>query len=466
MSQQPPDEEFERRLRDVLSSRGLGVPVSPDAIDRIHAGVRRRQQRRSAVAALGAVVVIGVVAGAIGLSSGGGNGSTATASKRTPSTFGPVSASPVPLPVLVSESPSSPVVAASSALVSPPSSAVPSVAPAVPTAYPTPGSSVPTSFSPVSVSAISTKTFWVLGTQQCAQLSCTAIVQTTDGGSHFAEVAAPHAATINIDNSTRVINNIRFADTDNGWAYGEALWTTSDGGASWTDTSLPAGAVVDLGAAHAPGAVAGTVWAVVQPTPFTSGYELWSAPYAPGTGTGTWQQVDLKSDPPGTTAPSLVVQGATAYVVAEDANNVTHLYVASAGAATTTLTTPCSQPPSDLSAGVGSLWVACTLSSGGSPAVAVSTDGGVTWRDVTTPSAYGLGVIGGVDATTAVIDAGGLSKISTTGQPRALSTPSAPNGFSFIGFTDANTGFALSQPDPARLFRTTDGGTTWSVVGF
>jgi hypothetical protein len=307
----------------------------------------------------------------------------------------------------------------------------------------------------------------VLGTQQCAQLSCTAIVQTTDGGSHFTEVAAPHAATISIDNNTRVINNIRFADSDNGWAYGDALWTTSDGGASWSDTSLPAGEVVDLGAAHAPGAVAGTVWAIVQPSPFTSGYELWSAPYAPGTGTGTWQQVDLKSDPPGTTEPSLVVQGATAYVVAADTNNVSHLYVASAGAATTTLTTPCTPTASDLSAGVGSLWVACTFSSGRSPAVAVSTDGGITWHEVTTPSTYALGVIGGVDATTAVIGvATGLSKVSTTGQPHALSTPSATNGFSFIGFTDAKTGFALSQPDPTRLWRTTDGGTTWSVVGY
>jgi len=62
MSQQPPDEEFERRLRDVLSSRGLGVPVSPDALDRIHAGARRRQQRRSAAALYAAVVESGDVA--------------------------------------------------------------------------------------------------------------------------------------------------------------------------------------------------------------------------------------------------------------------------------------------------------------------------------------------------------------------------------------------------------------------
>jgi hypothetical protein len=473
MSQQPPDEEFERRLRDVLSSRGLGVPVSPDALDRIHAGARRRQQRRSAAAALGAIVVIGVVAGAIGLNSGG-NGSTATASKRTPgpSTFVSGTEIPAILAGPSSESPgavSSPTIAASSALASPPSSPVPSLAstvPAIPTTYPSPGSTVPASFSPISISAISTKTFWVLGTQQCAQQSCTAIVQTTDGGSHFTEVAAPHAATITIDNNTRVIDNVRFADSDNGWAYGDALWTTSDGGASWTDTSLPAGEVLDLGAAHATGAVAGTVWAVVQPSPFTSGYELWSAPYAPGTGTGTWQQVDLGSDPPGTTEPSLVVQGATAYLLAADAKNVTHLYAASSGVATTMLAAPCSPAGSNLSAGVDSLWTVCAASgSGGLRDAKASTDSGRTWQDVLSSSP--LGTIGGVDGKTAFADSGsGLVKLVTSGQVQVLTNPQATNGFSFIGFTDAKTGFALSQPDPEQLWRTTDGGATWSVVGF
>jgi hypothetical protein len=471
MSQQPPDEEFERRLRDVLSARSLGVPVPPDAIDRIHAGARRRQQRRSGGAVLGAVAVIAVVAGAIGVSAGGGRGSTVAGRLNTasPSTFASPTASPAPLPLIVSGSPgaaSSPAVAGS---VLPPSSAVPtleSTATAAPTPYPSPGSAVPADFTPVSVTAVNDKTYWVLGTQLCGSVVCTAIVTTTDAGAHFTEIAAPHAATLNVDNTTRPVFNLRFADSDNGWAYGDALWTTADGGATWADTSLPAGSVKDLEAARNPGAAAGTAWAVVQPTT-AGGYELWQAPYATGSGTGSWQQVDLGTDPPGDTAPSLVVKGATAYLLAADAKNVSHLYVASAGVATTVYTAPCSPAGSDLSAGVGSLWAACSGGSGGSSAVKVSTDGGVTWRDVITPSAYAVGVIGGVDATTAVIEEGtGLARVSTTGQPRSVSIAKTANGFSFIGFTDAKTGYALSQPDPARLWRTTDGGATWSVVGF
>jgi hypothetical protein len=466
MSQQPPDEEFERRLRDVLHSRSLGLPVPPDAIDRIHAGARRRQQWRSAGAVVGAVAVIAVVAGAIGLSASGGHGSNVAAPFHTasPSTFAPLTASPVPLPLVVSESPSSPAV-----VVSPPSSAVPtleSTAPAAATPYPSPGSAVPADFTPISVTAVNDNTYWVLGTQQCGSVACTAIVNTTDAGAHFTEVAAPHASTITIDNATRPVSNLRFADSANGWAYGDALWTTADGGATWADTSLPAGSVKDLEAARNPGAAAGTAWAVIQPVPATSGYELWQAPYATGSGTGSWQQVDLGSDPPGDTAPSLVVKGATAYLLGADAKNLERVYVASVGVATTTYAAPCYPIGGALSAGIGSLWTACP-SSGSSPGGAtVSTDGGATWHAVATPSKVTPGVVGGIDATTAVVDQGtNLVVVSTTGQPKTATISSQNANFSFLGFTDAKVGYALSQA-PNRLWRTADGGATWTAVTF
>jgi len=460
VTQQPPD-EFERRLRDVLHSRGLSVPVPPDAIDRIHAGARRRQQRRNGASALGAVAVIAIAAIAIGVRPHG-HGSNVAGTLRTAS----------PAPIASSAAPSSPVAVqtsastvASSAASSAPSSQVasastpPTPAPA-PTPYPSAGSAVPADFTPISVTAVNDKTYWALGTQQCGTVSCTAIVNTTDGGAHFTEVAAPHAATIGINDTTRPVFNLRFADSSNGWAYGDALWTTADGGATWVDASLPAGSVKDLEAARNPGAVAGTAWAIVQPVPFTSGYQLWEAPYATSSGTGAWQRVDLGADPPGDTAPSLVVKGPTAYLLGADAKKVERVYVASVGVATTTFAAPCIPTAGAFSAGIGSLWTACP---GGAT---VSTDGGATWHAASTPSQITVGVVGGIDATTAVVNQGSnLVVVSTTGKPKTASISSKNANFSFLGFTDAKVGYALSQA-PNQLWRTTDGGMSWSAVTF
>jgi hypothetical protein len=456
------DDDLERRLRDVLNSRGLGVPVAPDAIDRIHAGARRRQQRRTTASALGAVAVIAIAAVAIGVRPHGHESTVAgklhSASPSPIAALSALSSSPA------SVQPTAPIAASSEPAPSPPSSPVPRTptpTPAsAPTPYPSAGSAVPADFAPISVTAVNDKTYWALGTQQCGTVSCTAIVSTTDAGSHFTEIAAPHAATINIDNNTRPVLNLRFADSSNGWAYGDALWTTSDGGATWVDTSLPAGSVKDLEAARNPGAAAGTAWAVVQPIPFTSGYQLWQAPYATGSGTGAWQQVNLGSDPPGDTAPSLVVKGAIAYLLASDAKHVAHLYVASSGVATTTHAAPCSADAGAFSAGVGSLWIGCTTGA------TVSTDGGATWHPAVTPSKVTLGVVGGIDATTAVVDQGsGLAVVSTTGKPKTASISSKNAHFSFLGFTDTKVGYALSQA-PDELWRTTDGGLGWSIVTF
>ena len=89
---------------------------------------------------------------------------------------------------------------------------------------------VPAGFQPESFTAISEFTWWLLGTAPCGSHTCTAIVQTTDGGSTFTRIPAPPTATV----------SVRFADASDGYAYGRELWTTQDGGKTWIEAHMGA----------------------------------------------------------------------------------------------------------------------------------------------------------------------------------------------------------------------------------
>lgn len=135
------------------------------------------------------------------------------------------------------------------------------------------GGPVPDGFVPVSISAISADTFWVLGTAPCGHEPCTSLVRTTDGGLDFIGLPAPVAQlappavvseggeSMNLGGegsmTVRTVSDVRFADARNGWIYGGALFVTHDGGGSWRKLRMP-GMVVRLEAAG------GIGWALVD----------------------------------------------------------------------------------------------------------------------------------------------------------------------------------------------------------
>jgi photosystem II stability/assembly factor-like uncharacterized protein len=474
MTQQPPDEEFERRLRDVLHSRNLGVPVPPDAIDRIHAGARRRQQRRAGASALGAVAVIAIAAVAIGVRPHD-HASNVAGTLRT--------ASPSPTIAAAKSAPPSPrLFGAASAPV--PTSAAPlsSVAPIVPRLQPlaseSAAASQPGGFVPMSVSAVGLNDYWVLGyTERADGGLLDTVVRTTDGGHQFTTVGSPDAALVRARTTPLdppASSQIRFGDTDDGWAFGGdtaggVLFQTTDAGTSWSAVNGIPGSITDLVAANH------EAWAIVQNNSgATYQYALWSTSY--GTTTQAWTPVALPFEL-GSTTPSIVDQDGTVTVMASgpsSAGNKVHVLIGTAGKPFTDHVGPCEQDlGGTLSNSKKAVWVECQ--SGTSATLYVSKDAGATWTPSPTNNTAKIEVEAGValgaidDTSAAIFDAANqrLSKISGS-----TVTPTSATNVSdviFLGFTTTAVGFAITVEEndtTNQLLRTMDGGATWSAVSF
>jgi photosystem II stability/assembly factor-like uncharacterized protein len=449
------DDDLERRLRDVLHSRGLGVPVPPDAIDRIHAGARRRQQRRTGASALGAVAIIAIAAVAIGVHPHD-HGSTLAAHKDSSS---PSAAA------LSSSQPASPSGPITSPTVIP--SAVASTAVVEPTA-PAVASTPPVQvFNPVSISAIGINDYWVLGYITAdSGPNGISIRKTTDAGQHFTTVGHPAAFVAQMPASvppdTPTVSDIRFGDTNNGWAYGGNLFVTKDGGTSWSPVTGVPGTVVDLAAAS------GNVWAVADNEASGSpSYSLFHATYSTG-GTSAWSKVNLST----TSFANVVVIKKSAYLLASTVPTQPGIFVTitNGGGAVSSTSGPCTvQSGGVLSvAGDGSLWALCT--GGHTTTEFVSTDAGAHWAALQFPLVTYS--IGGVDSSHAVVyDDTEIDMITPTSSAPVRSAPGSVGSpaVSFIGFTTTKVGFliaSMQNSTPDQLWRTTDGGQTWNVVNF
>ena len=119
-------------------------------------------------------------------------------------------------------------------------------------------------FDPLSVTFVSLKTGWALGTSPCASGTCLGLRETTDTGSSWVTRPLPAAlgaaADRKVSGSSALDEccggglNVRFANSLDGWIYGgllvpsqfqgtseAALWSTRNGGATWVQDRLPAG---------------------------------------------------------------------------------------------------------------------------------------------------------------------------------------------------------------------------------
>ena len=98
---------------------------------------------------------------------------------------------------------------------------------------------LPASFEPVSLTAIDSRNFSLLGTVPCAAGRCYAIERTVDGGRSFTRTPAPRGLPTKGTTPT-----LRFANARDGFVWVPFGWgtfyVTHDGGASWRHIASPA----------------------------------------------------------------------------------------------------------------------------------------------------------------------------------------------------------------------------------
>lgn len=388
-----------------------------------------------------------------------------------------------------------------------PSATVAPTVPGTPAGTPAttlPAKPVPAGFRPQSVTFVSAEDGWALGTVPGgagSTSSCATLAQTSDGGRTWSEAGAPGIAGSCASTTPGAPPwlEVRFADGSDGWIWANGpgpsvprpsarLWSTHDGGASWTPVALPLtdATVGDLeasaGMAHmvvfgscpagSPGCQGQTIEEILT-SPV--GADEWKpSPLRPGIGAGP------------VLSPALTLWGSTGWLINNNRTVVSGARLN--GTAWTSWKPPCSSANGAGAIAASSsadLVAVCAEGTWGPPDPGTvagqnwlfsSTNGGTSFSPVgqvpgNRPNS--ITVPPGDPRTVVTADGGGglLASFdggSTWATVEPGPSPSGTGGyvFSYVGFTTATQGVAVADSPAPALFMTRDGGHTWSPVGF
>lgn len=340
-------------------------------------------------------------------------------------------------------------------------------------------------FEPTSVTFVGSTIGAVLGqtSKSCASGACTVIAGTGDYGTSWSWADAPPAGP---PDGGSGVSQVRFLNTEDGWAYGPRLYSTSDGGVTWNEvTGLP-GKVIDLAT------VGSRAFAVVA-TCAGAGADYAAdcisfALYSSTAGNDDWKPVPGAAGNAAELPGGLQFSSDYGYLIAgpviyagSPSGGAWHADKIRSGIVPACLNGQ-GQPATPSESGIiapglsAGLYLLCQpVSAGqaaGRPVLYQSANGGQTWqRD-------GTAAVPGIATSMAVVPAGGQSGgeviLATTAgiydlasgrtwQPASLGGRAPAGGFSFVGMTTDYKGVAVpTSPAAGELYITTNGGQTWT----
>ncbi len=349
------------------------------------------------------------------------------------------------------------------------SSSFVTILPAVTAAPATPAPTPIAGFEAASVTFVSSQDGWVLGTVG----GSLALARTQDGGTTWSSVTPPPTAFYSGSGSTGV-SGIRFANQQDGWAYGHDLFATQNGGTSWTQVALPglnssSGATpiqeLETSAGSVDAVIAGTSGFLIDTA--TVGSNSWStSPTTVAYGAGPVPEAQL------------VLQGSSGWVIENDRTVAGGARLQSG--AWSAWTAPCSTVggPATL-AGSSSLDLIAACEAGlyggsSSPTeqAYTSTNGGGAFTELATalPAAcQGSSTLASPTTSVAAAGCGGeiVATFNGGGSWGTVFTGAGNTSISYVGFTTSSQGVAVEASltsSTGPLLMTHDGGHTWAAV--
>jgi hypothetical protein len=436
------DDELIDRLQRTLHEQASHVHAPPDAWDRFQGcakgaaapSPRSRWLIAAPVAAVGlaAAIVAAVVV-------------TTTSTHSSSRTQLATTAAGTPAPAAAGAAPAAgtgagpATTAAASATTAPPAASA--------AAAPAPSGQVPAGFTIRSVSFVSATEGFALG--------ASAIAHTLDAGRTWTALPAP---------PTTNVSELRFANAEDGWAWGPDLWVTHDGARTWHQLIVPGGEgrVYDLEAS------AGTVHMAVFDG---QAFRVATAPVGSDSFSLSLGSPSVPAGAGPVPTVQLVLQGRTGWMIEVDRTVIGGLRLVNG--TWQPWTPPCigSNGPAVLSASSPTELVAVCDQGVWGPATPmgqrlwVSHDGGATFTDVGAAPGANVGGVASASPTTVVVASptDALHATFDGGGTWVAVLPIAASAVADLGFTTATQGVVVAG---GELEMTRDGGHTWQQVAF